>query len=58
MPSPAWRVPVFVALGVLAGLGFSVVKFSKALSYLSDKPEIHVQGARRASTFVHVHVQA
>ena len=37
--APAWRLPVFVALGVLAGLGVMVIQSSRAISYLSDEPE-------------------
>lgn len=34
-----WRVPSFIALGIMAGMGFFVVHVSRATSYLSDAPE-------------------
>jgi cytochrome c nitrite reductase small subunit len=38
-PPKIWRVPVIVTLGVLVGLGFFILKESKAHSYLSDDPK-------------------
>lgn len=35
----AWRLPVWIALGVFAGLGVATIHISRAPSYLSDKPE-------------------
>lgn len=35
----AWRLPVWVALGVLAGLGVVAIHVSRAPSYMSDEPE-------------------
>jgi len=39
MPPDNWKIPVIILLGVISGLGFFVLKISKATSYLSDKPE-------------------
>jgi len=36
---PGWRVPCFLMLGGLAGMGLFVVDVSRAPSYLSDSPE-------------------
>lgn len=36
---PRWRLPVYCALGVAAGLGLTVAHVSRATSYLSDAPE-------------------
>lgn len=35
----AWRLPMWVALGVFAGLGVATIHISRAPSYMSDKPE-------------------
>jgi cytochrome c nitrite reductase small subunit len=37
--APAWRWPCFMALGIVAGMGFFVFHVSRASSYLSDEPE-------------------
>jgi cytochrome c nitrite reductase small subunit len=34
-----WRLPVWIALGVFAGLGLVAIHVSRAPSYLSDAPE-------------------
>lgn len=34
-----WRMPVWIALGVFAGLGAATVHISRAPSYMSDEPE-------------------
>jgi len=43
-----WRLPCFVALGLLGGMGLLVTHVSRATSYLSDEPETcmncHVMG--------------
>ena len=39
MPPPGWRAPVFILLGVLAGISLYLFVASNAVSYLSDKPE-------------------
>lgn len=39
LPPPGWRVPVIIALGILVGLGFYILRISNAASYLSDEPE-------------------
>ena len=38
-PPARWRVPVIIALGVLAGLGLLIARLSNAVSYLSDEPQ-------------------
>lgn len=38
-PPPGWRLPVFVLLAIFCGLGLHVLHISRALSYLSDRPE-------------------
>ncbi len=38
MPKP-WRLPCWIALGVLVGLGLGLVRMSRMTSYLSDAPE-------------------
>lgn len=38
IPPPEWRLPVFVVLGLLGGLGALVLYISNAVSYLSDDP--------------------
>jgi cytochrome c nitrite reductase small subunit len=38
IPPPEWRLPVFLVLGVLGGLGALVLYISNAVSYLSDDP--------------------
>lgn len=38
-PPLAWRVPVIILLGILAGIGVLTLHFSRAPSYLSNKPE-------------------
>lgn len=37
--APSWRLPVWIVLGVFAGLGLATVHISRAPSYLSDQPE-------------------
>lgn len=39
LPPDQWKFPVIIVLGIFVGLGFFVIKLSKAPSYLSDKPE-------------------
>lgn len=39
VPPDRWKLPVIILLGILVGLGATVIKLSKAHSYLSDKPE-------------------
>jgi cytochrome c nitrite reductase small subunit len=34
-----WRLPVWIGLGVFAGLGVTTIHVSRALSYMSDAPE-------------------
>ncbi len=38
IPPPQWRLPVFLVLGVLGGLGVLVLYISNAVSYLSNDP--------------------
>ncbi|MBE0643881.1 MAG: cytochrome c nitrite reductase small subunit [Bacteroidetes bacterium] len=38
IPPPEWRLPVFLVLGVLGGLGMFVLYISNAVSYLSNDP--------------------
>lgn len=38
-PPKSWRVPVLILVGSIVGLGFFILKESKALSYLSDDPK-------------------
>ncbi|MFA6233170.1 MAG: cytochrome c nitrite reductase small subunit [Bacteroidota bacterium] len=38
IPPPEWRLPVFVVLGLLGGLGALVLYVSNAVSYLSNDP--------------------
>ncbi|MFZ1730130.1 MAG: cytochrome c nitrite reductase small subunit [Bacteroidota bacterium] len=38
IPPPEWRLPVYLALGVLGGLGVLVLYISNAVSYLSNDP--------------------
>lgn len=40
MLSPGWRLAIFFALGLLVGLFVLLVRASRALSYLSDDPEV------------------
>ena len=37
--APAWRMPCFLMLGIMAGTGLFVLHISRAASYLSDAPE-------------------
>jgi cytochrome c nitrite reductase small subunit len=39
LPSPQWRIPATIVLGIIVGLGLLIVHISKATSYLSDRPE-------------------
>jgi cytochrome c nitrite reductase small subunit len=38
-PPDQWKIPVIVVLGIFAGIGLLVLHWSKAPSYLGDKPE-------------------
>ena len=37
--TPRWRLPGFLVLGAVAGMGLFVFHISRAASYLSDRPE-------------------
>jgi len=39
IPPARWRLPVLLALGIFTGTVLYLIPTSKALSYLSDKPE-------------------
>jgi cytochrome c nitrite reductase small subunit len=38
IPPDNWKLPVILVLGIICGLGFYLLKISKATSYLSDDP--------------------
>lgn len=38
VPPKKWRLPVFILMGIAAGLGFFMIKEAKVLAYLSDEP--------------------
>ena len=42
VPPPHWRVPVLLVLGVACGLAATILKISKATSYLSDDPKAFI----------------
>jgi len=48
IPPDKWKLPVILTLGIIVGLGFFLLKISKATSYLSDDP----------STCVNCHIMA
>lgn len=39
IPPPVWRMPVTIMVGIIVGLGISVIYISNAFSYMSDDPE-------------------
>ncbi|MGD9992682.1 MAG: cytochrome c nitrite reductase small subunit [Salinivirgaceae bacterium] len=39
IPPDRWKLPVIIVLGIAVGLGFYLLKISKAASYLSDEPQ-------------------
>ncbi|MCF8357344.1 MAG: cytochrome c nitrite reductase small subunit [Prolixibacteraceae bacterium] len=39
MPPDQWKIPVILMLGIFTGIGLLVLHWSKAPSYLGDKPE-------------------
>lgn len=58
-PPGKWRIPVIIALGILAGLVFYTGYVSKAHSYLSDNPETcvncHIMGPQYTTWFHSAH---
>lgn len=53
LPPEEWKIAVVILIGIIAGLGFYIVRIANATSYLSDEPEAcincHVMNTQYAS---------